>query len=214
MGRLGDCSTRRCSRLGLALSYLAAFVSKQLRPQDKYRVIAFDDACTALDDWQARGADFDRLDAMDAWAAAIGRVRVGGSRLYTAVAAAVGAQAAVAAAENVLVVLSDGEAMDDDRFETASAAVRSPDCPGFRALLVKIDDSTPPAGGRRQLRNLGERRSWCGLRSGARPDHVVYQLVRVPAAVDLTTAPGRRVNEALGSAFSSLSLATPTASRA
>ena len=228
MGRLGDCSSTRCSRLGLALCYLAAFVSKTLRPRDRYRILAFDSTHTdLLGGWQTKGEDFCRLDAMDAWSTAIRSVRSGGSQIYAAIATAVGmqeqaAKAATYPAAHVLIALTDGEAMDEANFESASAAVRRPDCPGggFRALLVKIDDADCPALSGRQMRDLGtpkrgkySLRSFCRAPPAVRPEHIVYHEAPLPAITDLSTPAGNVSSLAFGSAFRSLALATPTPSR-
>ena len=200
MGRVSECRDTGCSRLGLALCYLACFVSSTLRREDRYRILAFDAEPTdLLGGWQVggagrggessgwimmgprmmqgaergpmvlrrdgpfllpppstlhlsllpplqeRGAGFDRLAAMDRWGAAIRCVRTGGSNVYTAVLQAHALLAEQAkrtpweGPAHTLVALTDGEAGDEQKFDAASAALRSPDCPGggFRALLVR-----------------------------------------------------------------------------
>ena len=223
MGSLRDCSSTRCSRLALALCYLAVFVSTTLRARDRYRILAFGHACAdLLGGWETRGEDFSCLDAMDAWSSALRAIRAGGSHLYTAVLAAIKMLEEVAArvdAAHVLIAVTDGEATDESNFAAASLAIRKPNCPtgGFRALLLKIDEERawlPPG---RQLRDLGMSKAswWYCLRRAAptRPEHIVYQEAPLPAATNLSTAPGLVSSEALGSALHSLSLATPTASR-
>ena len=225
MGSLRDCSSTRCSRLALALCYLAVFVSTTLRARDRYRILAFGHACAdLLGGWETRGEDFSCLDAMDAWSSAIRAIRAGGSHLYTAVLAAikmleeVAARVDAAAAAHVLIAVTDGEATDESNFAAASLAIRKPNCPtgGFRALLLKIDEERawlPPG---RQLRDLGMSKArWYCLRRAAptRPAHLVYQAAPLPASTNLSTPPGIMSSTALGSAVHCLSLATPTASR-
>ena len=226
MGSLRDCSSTRCSRLGLALCYLAVFVSTTLRAHDRYRILAFGHTCAdLLGGWETRGEDFSCLDAMDAWSTSIRAVRAGGSSVYTAVLAALELQEeaarvapCAAASSHVLIVVTDGEATDVDKFEAASLAIRKPGFPagGFRALLLKIDEERawlPPG---RQLRDLGMSKArWYCLRRAAptRPAHLVYQAAPLPASTNLSTPPGIMSSTALGSAVHCLSLATPTASR-
>lgn len=59
MGHLGDWSPSSCSRLCLALAYLASYLQRAVASGDRFSVLAFSAETSCIVPWRARGESFD-----------------------------------------------------------------------------------------------------------------------------------------------------------
>lgn len=145
MGYFAQWSLRSCSRISLALTYLACYIERALAPHDSFMVLGFARQCAPILGWRTRGEGYDRSAFMDDCRTGIATIRRSGTRLFTAFATAcrllreaagrAAAGAAAAAGTNAVVLLTDGEACDADAFASAHALVCNPKF-SFKALLV------------------------------------------------------------------------------
>lgn len=157
------CTTGCCSRLALALAYLACYVDKAVPEGDSFCVTTFSDSVHTIVDWQRKGPaiEFDRKQFLLDCRRAIDSLERGGTGLFSAFAtgylklkeeARVGAGAGAGAASaghlhdssdmsqlrtQQLVLITDGEATDPRAFERAHELACSPPIDfNFKSFLV------------------------------------------------------------------------------
>ena len=147
MGDLSSWSRRSCSRLSLAATYVAACIQQAVAPWDTFAVLTFSRECRKIVDWRCKGEAFDPLQLMSSCEASIGALPRGGTNMFSAFSTAIqelahrprSASGAVDSANQrrQLVLLTDGEATDDEVYEQAHAlACRPPNSMDFKAFLV------------------------------------------------------------------------------
>ena len=154
MGDLSDWSRRSCSRLSLAVTYLAAYIQQTVAPRDSFAVLTFSRECRKIVDWRLKSHAFDPVQLMSGCAASIGALPRGGTEMFTAFSEAFnelekrasdqGTSGASGALDGLnhrrqqqLVLLTDGEATDDEVYGEAHALACSPlTSMDFKAFLV------------------------------------------------------------------------------
>lgn len=88
MGHFSAWSPGNCSRVSLALSYLAAYIQRALAPHDWFTVLGFAADCRTMLGWRQRGAGFDMGAFMEECRKAAKHIRRSGTHLFTAFAEA------------------------------------------------------------------------------------------------------------------------------
>ncbi|GAB4813309.1 hypothetical protein N2152v2_000355 [Parachlorella kessleri] len=155
MGDLSSWSRRSCSRLSLAVAYLAAYIKQAVAPWDSFAVLTFSRECRKIIDWRFKSDAFNPLQLMSGCGASIGALPRGGTKMFTAFSAAIDELAQRASSgsgavdgltqgrQHQLVLLTDGEATDDEVYEQAHALACNPSTSlNFKAFLIKIEDDT------------------------------------------------------------------------